>query len=267
MKRIGLIAGSGEYPIMFAEAARAKGIEVVAIAINQETDQKLNSCVEKIKWFDVGQLGGVVTFFKEEGIDKAIMAGKVRLSHIYSKSISPDSSFKNLLLKTADKRGDTLLKAVAAYLASKGIKLINCATLLEDQVACKGTLSNNKPTQQQWQDIKFGKPIAKKIAKLRIGQAVAVKDKAVLAIEAMEGTDEMIRRAGSIATDGAVIIKMTSPAHDMRFDIPLVGPSTIEAMKEVNAGVLAIEAKRTLLIEKERFLELAEAAGICVVAI
>ncbi len=267
MKRIGLIAGSGEFPIMFAKAAKTKRIKVVAAAINQETDSRLQSYVDNLQWFDVGQLGGVIGFFKKEDVNKAIMAGKVKLSHIYSKSVSPDSPFKNLLIRAVDKRGDTLLKAVAAYLAKQGIKLINCTTLLEEKIAQKGPLTEKLPSDTQWEDIKFAKPIIKKIARLRIGQAIAVKDKAILAVEAMEGTDEMIKRAGEISREGAVIVKMTSPQHDMRFDIPLVGPSTIEVMKQVGACVLAIEAKRTLLIEKERFLKAAEEASISVVAI
>jgi len=267
MKKIALIAGSGEFPIMFAKAARARSVEIVAVAIKEETESGLEAEVDKIKWFDVGELGGVIDFLKSEDIKFALMAGKVRLSHIYSKAVSPDSSFKGLLLKAADKRGDTLLKAVASYLGKRGIKLINCATFLEQEIARKGNLTAKAPTQEQRQDIKFAKPLAKKIAGLKIGQSVAVKDKAVVAVEAMEGTDEMINRAGEIARGGLAIVKMTSPKHDMRFDIPLVGPSTIEAMKQAGADVLAVEANRTLLIERERFLQLANEAGISVVAV
>ena len=215
MKKIALIAGSGEYPVMFAKAARARSVEVVAVAIKQETDQALEPAVDKIRWFDVGELGGVIGFLKEEGIKFAIMAGKVRLSHIYSKTISPDSSFKNLMLKAADKRGDTLLKAVAAYLGKHGIKLVSCVTFLEEDIARKGHLTSKTPTDAQWQDIKFARPIAKKIAGLRIGQSAAVKDKAIVAVEAMEGTDAMIKRAGGVCRIfSGLCLKVPDPTAD-----------------------------------------------------
>lgn len=267
MEKIGLIAGSSSFPVNFAIAAKKRGVSVYAVALKEETSLELEKVVDKICWISLGELGKAVDFLKENEIKKAVMAGKVRLSHIYSKSINPDGYLKNILLKVADKRGDTLLAAVANFLDKIGIKLLDCFTFLKDDIAKKGVLTKTHPTKEQLEDIEFAKPVIKHIAQLKIGQAIVVKDKAVLAVEAMEGTDEAIRRAAKIAGDGVVVVKMSSPKHDMRFDIPLVGPSTIKAMAEVGAKVLAIESSRTLLIDKEEFIKSADSFGICVVGI
>lgn len=267
MDKIGLIAGSSRFPVVFARAAKARGIEVCAVALKEETSPELEKEVDKICWVSLGELGKAIDFFKKEGIKNAVMAGKVHLSHIYDKSIKPDGYLKNLLIKAADKRGDTLLLAVAKFLNKLGIKLLDCFTFLKDDLAKKGTLTRAAATKKQLEDIEFARPIIKTIARMRIGQTVIVKDKAVLAVEAMEGTDEAIKRGAEIAGVGAVVVKMSCPGHDTRFDIPLVGPSTIEAMKKAKAAVLAIEAGKTLLIDKEEFLRLADEAGISVVAV
>lgn len=267
MNKIGLIAGSSKFPISFALAARKRGVSVYAVALKEETSPELEKVVDKICWVSLGDLGKAVDFLKENQIKNAVMAGKVKLSHIYNKSINPDGYLKKLLIKAADKRGDTLLLAVANFLDKIGIKLLDCFTFLKDDIVKKGVLTKIQPTKEQLRDIEFAKPIIKQVAKMRIGQVILVKDKAVLAVEAMEGTDETIKRGGRIAGNNAVIVKMSGPKHDMRFDIPLIGPSTINIMKDVNASVLAVEAGRTLLIDKEEFLNLADSFGICVVGI
>ena len=267
MDKIGLIAGSSKFPINFAAAAKKRGVLVYAVALKEETLPELEKAVDKICWVSIGELGKAVDFLKENNIKNAIMAGKVRLSHIYSKSINPDGYLKNILIKAVDKRGDTLLAMVANFLDKIGVKLLDCATFLKDDIVKKAVLTKAEPTKEQYQDIEFAKPIIKKIAEMRIGQTIVVKDKAVLAIEAMEGTDEAIRRGAKIAGRGAVVVKMSSPRYDMRFDIPLVGPSTIQTMKDTNAAVLAVEAGRTLLIDKEEFIKSADSAGICVLGI
>lgn len=267
MDKIGLIAGSSKFPINVAYAARKRGVSVYAVALKEETLPELEGAVEEICWVSIGELGKAVDFFKKAGIKNAVLAGKVRLAHIYNKSVKPDGYLKNLLVKVADKRGDTLLFAVANFLDKLGIKLLDCATFLKDDIAKKGILTRISPTKQQLQDVEFAKSIVKVIAQLCIGQSIVVKDKAVLAVEAMEGTDEAILRAGQIADSGAVVVKMSSPRHDMRFDIPLVGPSTIETMKKAKAAVLAIEAGKTLIIDREEFLSKADEAGICVAAV
>lgn len=268
MEKIGLIAGSSKFPIIFAKAARKRGIKVYAVALKEETKPELEQVVDTICWVSIGELGKAIDFFKKEGIRKAVMAGKVRLSHIYNKSIRPDGYLKSLLVKVADRRGDTLLLAVAGFLDKIGIKLLDCVTFLKDELAKKGTLTMGRaPTKKQLEDIEFARPIIKSIAQMRIGQTIVVKDRAVLAVEAMEGTDEAIRRAGEIGGPGAVVVKMSNPRHDMRFDIPLVGPSTIEAMKDAKAAVLAVEAGKTLFIDREEVFRLADTAGICVIAV
>lgn len=267
MVKVGLIAGSSKFPIVFAKAAAKRGVKVYAVALKEETSPDLEQVVDKICWVSIGELGKAVEFFKKEEIKNAVMAGKVRLSHIYSKSVKPDGYLKNLLIKAADKRGDTLLLAVAAFLNKIGIKLLDCATFLKDEIVKKGVLTKLEPTKEQLADIEFAKPIIKSVAHMRIGQTIVVKDKAVLAVEAMEGTDQAVRRGGLIAGEGAVVVKMSSPKQDMRFDIPLVGPSTIYVMKEAKISVLALEAGKVLLIDKEDFIKAADNAGMCVLAI
>ena len=267
MDKIGLIAGSSRFPINVAIAARKRGVSVYAVALKEETHPELEAAVDKICWISIGELGKAVDFLKENHIKRAVMAGKVRLSHIYSKSVKPDGYLKNLLTKAVDKRGDTLLMAVANFLDKIGVRLLDCALFLKDDIVKKGALTKIRPTKEQLADIEFAKPIVKAVAQLKIGQTIVVKDKAVLAVEAMEGTDEAVRRGSCIAGEGAVIVKMSSPKHDMRFDIPLIGPSTIKTMIQVNAKTLALEAGRTLLIDKEELIKLADAADICVVGI
>ena len=228
---------------------------------------ELETVVDKICWVSLGDLGKAVDFLKENNIKNAVMAGKVRLSHIYNKSLKPDGYLKNILIKAVDKRGDTLLLAVANFLDKIGIKLLDCFTFLKEDIAKKGALTKIEPTKEQLTDIEFAKPIIKKIAEMKIGQTIVVKDKAVLAVESMEGTDETIRRGAKIAGGGSIVVKMSSPKHDMRFDIPLVGPSTISTMKDTGAAVLAIEAGRTLLVDKEELTKLADIYNICVIGV
>lgn len=267
MEKIGLIAGSSKFPISIAAAAKKRGVSVYAVALKEETSPELENVVDKICWISLGELGKAVDFLKENNIKTAVMAGKVRLSHIYSNSIKPDGYLKNILTRAADKRGDTLLFAVAGFLDKLGIKLLDCFTFLKEDIAKRGVLAKIQPTKSQLEDIEFARPIIKQIAHLKIGQTIVVKDKAVLAVEAMEGTDEAIKRAAKIASGGAVVVKMSSPRHDMRFDIPLIGPSTIKVMKEAGVAVIAIEAGKTLLMDKEELLSLADSFGICVVGI
>lgn len=267
LDKIGLIAGSSRFPINFAAAAKKRGISIFAVALKEETSPELEAVVDKICWISVGELGKAVDFLKDNQIKNAVMAGKVKLSHIYNKSLKPDSYLKNILIKAADKRGDTLLAAVANFLNKIGIKLLDCATFLKEDIAKKGIFTKVSPTREQLEDIDFARPIIKTLAQLGIGQTIVVKDKAVLAVEAMEGTDQAIIRAGQFATSGAVVVKMSSPKHDIRFDIPLIGPSTIDVMRKISATVLAIEAQKTLIIDKEEFLSKADAAGICVLAV
>jgi hypothetical protein len=267
MKRIGLIAGNGKFPILVAKAALQRNIEVVAIGIRQETSSLLERYVARIYWVSVGQLGELFKILKGEKIKEAVMAGQIKHSLLF-KNIQMDGELKRLLNSVEDKRTDTLLGAVAARLKSLGITLADSTDLVCEQLIPRGTLTEREPSLGQWRDIKFAKQIAERIAGLDIGQTVAVKDGAVLAVEAIEGTDEMIKRAGKLGKKGIVVVKVSKgSSQDMRFDVPVIGPRTIETLGKAGATVLAIEAGRTLVLEEDRCVKKANKCGISIVAI
>ena len=266
MERIGLIAGNGNFPLLFAKAARRRGDKIVAVAIKEETSKRLVKYVDTIHWIGVGELNKLFQIFRKGKINRAIMAGQIRPSFLFN-NISMDREFKILLESVKDKKADSLLGAVAKRLGEMGITLINSTTYLLDFLPSEGVLTSRSPTSKEWQDIQFGKKVAKQIAGIDIGQTVVVKDKAVLAIEAMEGTDETILRGGKLGNGYAVVVKVSKPRQDMRFDIPVVGPRTIDSLVTSRAKVLAIEAKKTLLIDKGRCIKKANSHGIAIVAI
>jgi len=195
------------------------------------------------------------------------MAGQIRPAHIFNKNVVKDEQLERFLNKVKDKRADSLLGGIAGILRRMGIRLLDSTTFLKEHLVRRGTLAGQEPSDFQWQDIRFGASIAKRIGGLDIGQTVVVKDKAILAIEAIEGTDEAIKRGGALGKSGAVVVKMSKPHQDMRFDIPLVGPKTIESLISASCALLAMEAGKTLLLEKEKCLVLAEANKICLVGI
>lgn len=266
MERLGLIAGNGKFPIIFAQEAKRRKAEVVAVALQEETSPELNKLVDKIYWIQVGQLKKLIEIFKKENIDQVVMAGQVRQELIF-KNLNLDELSQNLLKNIKDRRGDSLLKATAQVLENAGIKLINSFTFLENLLPQKGLLTKAAPSKNQEQDIAFGRGIAKALADLEIGQSVVIKDKAVVALEAMEGTDRVIKRGAELAGAGTVIIKMSKHSQDMRFDIPVVGPSTIKTLVESKAAALAIEAGRSLIIDKETCLRLANEHDIVITVI
>jgi len=266
-ERIGLIAGNGQFPILFAKSALSYGKEIVAIAVREETDPELKNYVHKIIWIGLGELKEFFHILKEERLKEVVMAGQIRPSHIFNKNISMDENLKKFLKKVRDKRADSLLGEIARMLRRMGIRLLDSTTFLKDHLVSRGHLSNIKPTEAQWQDIRFGRSIARRIAGLDIGQTVVVKDRAILAIEAIEGTDEAIKRAGVLAGDGAVVIKVSKPHQDMRFDIPFVGPKTLDSLVCASCAVLAMEAGKTLFLEKQQCLKVAEENNICLVGI
>ncbi len=265
--KIGLIAGNGRFPLIFAREARKKGAQIIAIAIKEETSPDLEGLVDKLFWVGVGELKRLFEIVKEEKLTTLVMAGQVRHKLIFEKGIKLDPAMKALLETIIDRKTDSLIGAVAKKLESFGIKLIDSTTFLSDYLPKKGTLTKREPIQKEWEDINFGREVAKSIAGLDIGQTVVVKEKAVLAVEAIEGTDLAIRRGAEFGKEDVVIVKVSKPSQDMRFDIPVVGPETIELMKEVGASCLAVEAEKTLLIDKDEMLSLADKYGISVVAI
>ena len=264
-KIIGLIAGKGELPKAIASEAKTRGFHVIAVALEHLADKTLASCVDEIKWVNVGKLGKIIDSLKGSGVTKAVMAGKVPKSLLYKGNITPDLRAVKLLFTLKDKSDDSILLAITKELGKDGITLLNTTDFCADMLTPEGVLTKEGLTEDEWRDIVFGWKIAKEMGRLDIGQTVVVKGRAVMAVEAIEGTDEAIKRGGFYADEGAVVVKVSKPDQDMRFDVPVVGLDTLRAMIEVRARVLAVEAKKSILLQKERLLREAEEAGISVV--
>ncbi len=266
-ERIGLIAGNGQFPVLFAKSALSCGREVVAIAVREETTPELEKYVHKIYWIGVGELKEFFRILKKERLKKVVMAGQIRPAHIFDENISMDGDLKRFLKKVKDKRAGSLLGEIAAILRKMGIRLLDSTTFLKEYLAPRGILTDLKPTPSQWQDIRFGASIARRLARLDIGQTVVVKDKAILAVEAIEGTDEAIKRGGALAGAAAVVVKVNKPRQDMRFDVPFVGPRTIDSLVAASCAVLAMQAAKTLLLEKDACLKIANENNISLLGI
>ncbi|MFH1146429.1 MAG: UDP-2,3-diacylglucosamine diphosphatase LpxI [Pseudomonadota bacterium] len=265
-KRIGLISGSGSFPMVFAESARSEGLEVVAVAHRGETMPELADLVDKILWIKLGQLGKLVDFFKNEGVNEVVMAGGIDKKNIYRK-VWPDMKALSLWSKLRNRLDDGILRAVAGVLEDEGIKVVESTLFLKRLMAPKGTLTGKPPGESEQRDIDFGWKIAKEMGGLDIGQCIVVKDLVVVAVEAIEGTDETIRRGGRLAKRGAVVVKVLKPNQDLRFDLPAVGLQTIRTMREVEASCLAIEAGSVIMFEREEMVREADRSGIAIVAL
>lgn len=266
MQTIALIAGNGTYPIVFAKAAKKAGVSVVAIGIKEETDPALKNHVEKIFWISVGELKKLIEILKSEKIEKAVMAGQIKHKLLFS-DIILDSELRGLLFKLKDKKTDTILGGIAQRLEELGIELIDSTTFIKDCLPEPGVLTKAKPTKEQLEDLEFGLKIAKAIAGLDIGQTVVVKDKVVLSIEAIEGTDAAIARANLYCNGAAVVVKVSKPDQDMRFDIPLVGKQTIQTLIKERVALLAVESAKTLFLDQDYVVEQADEHGIVIIAI
>jgi hypothetical protein len=260
---LGLIAGSGRFPFLVAAAARRAGRRVVAVAIREEASPELAAEVDEIHWVGLGQLGRCIDALKGGGALEAVMAGQVKHRQIFS-DIRPDLKLVALLARLAFKNTDSLIGAVADALQRDGITLLPSIGLLEDQLATPGAMTRRKPTKEELRDVEYGLEVAKTLAAHDLGQTAVVKERAAVALEAMEGTDEVIRRAGRIAGPGCTVVKVAKPRQDLRFDVPVVGPGTLSAMAEAGAVVLAVEARRTLLLDRAEFLTEAERRRISV---
>lgn len=261
---LGLIAGNGRFPFLVAAAARRAGRRVVAIGIREETFPDLAGEVDAIEWVGLGQLGRAIDALKAHGVREAVMAGQVKHRQIFS-GIVPDLKLMGVLARLAVKNTDSLIGGVADALERDGIHLLPSTALLSEQLATPGPMTRRKPGRDERGDVDYGRGVARALAGLDVGQTVVVKDRAAVAVEAMEGTDEVIRRGGRIAGPGTVVVKVAKPRQDMRFDVPVVGPGTLAAMREAGAAVLAVEAGRTLVLDRPSFLAEADAAGIAVV--
>lgn len=262
MEKIGLIAGNGRFPLLFAEEARKNGVRVIAVAHRGETDPSLASRVDELTWIRVGQLGRLIRAFQSAGVTDAVMAGGVRKVRIFD--VRPDLRSVKILSRLKERGDDALLRAFAEELQREGIVVRESTLFLSRLMADHGSMTRPIRPQEQ-EDIRWGWRLAKTIGGLEIGQCLVVKEKVVLAVEAVDGTDATIRRGGALAGSGATVIKVVKPQQDLRFDIPAVGPGTIATMQEVKAAVLAVEAHQTLLLDRETLIESARAAGIALV--
>ncbi|MBA7507848.1 UDP-2,3-diacylglucosamine pyrophosphatase LpxI [subsurface metagenome] len=265
-RKIGLIAGNGKFPLIFAQEAKRVGTEVVALAIKKETSPSLENLVDRIHWVNVGQLGDLIEICKKEGITRAVMAGQVRHTRLFGQ-VRLDARAMALLAGVKDKKANSLLGAVADELLREGIELIDSATYLSHLLPSPGILTRRKPTQNEWRDIEFGHKMAKEIAGLDIGQTVVVKDQTVLAVEGMDGTDRTIKRGGKLGRGDVVVVKVSKPQQDRRFDLPIVGERTVEVLKQAKAKVLAFSARSTILLNREKVVKNANQNGISLVAV
>lgn len=267
MEKIGLIAGNRKFPLLFAEAAKEKGYFIVAVAIKADTSPKLKPLVDKIYWIGLGEFHRLFEIFKQEGITKAIMAGQISPRRLFSREVEKDEELKKLLSGIKDRKADTIFGAIADKLKDAGVELLDSTIFIRHLFPVKGTLTRLEPDSAAWEDVRFGVNLAKTIGGLDIGQTVAVKSKAIVAVEAFEGTDNLIRRAGYITRGGITVVKVSKPNQDMRFDVPVVGLNTIKNLIRARARCLAIEADKTLFIDKDAALRLADRKGISVVAV
>jgi DUF1009 family protein len=267
--RLGLIAGNGRFPFLVLDAARSMGHDVTVIATKEEAFTDLNQAAASagapIHWISIGQLGKCISLMKEAGIDHAVMAGQVKHSKIFAGGIVPDMTFMSLLMKLPSRNTDGLIGAVASILRDNGIELMDSTSLLKPMLATPGAMTERLPDEEERRDFEFGYGMADAIAGLDIGQTIAVKHRAVVAVEAMEGTDEVIGRAGHLAGPGVRIVKVAKPAQDMRFDVPVVGLATIQAMRVAGASALSIDAGKTLMFDRPAMLASANEAGITIV--
>jgi DUF1009 family protein len=263
--KYGLIAGGGRFPLMVLSSAKQQGHEMVVVAVKEETLPEIDKLADRCYWVSLGELTKLIEILQNEQISEAIMAGRVRHARIFS-SIRPDWRLLKLLASLPRKNTDSLIGAVAKVLADEGIRLIDSTALLAPYLAREGANTKRKPTSEEQADIDYGTGIARALAAYDIGQSVVICEKACVAVEAMEGTDAVIERAGQYSNGRPLtVVKVAKPKQDMRFDVPVIGPTTIAKMKGANATALAVDAGKTLLIDRDELLGAAEEAKITIV--
>lgn len=266
MERLGIIAGSGQFPVVVADEARKHGLEIIAIGINRITSPSLLSHVDKLCWIDLGNLSKLIKELKAAQVDKVIMAGQILHVNIF-KEIRFDWRALLLLKRLVDKKADTILGAVAAELEREGIHVLDSTRYLSSLLPPPGVITKRRPSKKEMKDVEFGFEIAKGISGLDIGQTVVIKDMTVVAVEAMEGTDETIKRGGQIGGKKTIVVKVSKPKQDLRFDVPVIGLRTVESLKEAKASVMAIESGKTLFFDQEAVIAEADAARISLISI
>ena len=262
----GLIAGNGRFPFLVLEAARSQGIDMAVIALREEASPELEQVAKRLHWVSLGELSRALELMHQEGVTQAVMAGQVKHNKIFS-AIRPDWKLAKLLFALPRKNTDSLIGAVARVLEDEGIHLVDSTAFLRPLVPEPGVLTRRAPDDRERADIAYGREIAQQIAGLDLGQTVVVREQACVAVEAMEGTDETIERAARLAAGaGLVAIKVAKPRQDMRFDVPVIGLATVETMKKGHVTALAIDAGRTLILDRAKVMEAANAAGIAIEA-
>ncbi len=266
MKKLGLIAGNGKFPIIFAEQAKKEGYSLVAVAHRGETLEAIDELLDDVTWIYVGQLGKMIRTFLRAGITEAVMAGGIQKVK-FLENFRPDLRGAKFLAGIKSKDDDALLRGVAEELESAGIKILKSTLCVPQIVAAEGVLTRRAPSASEWEDVRFGFHVAKEIGRLGIGQTIVVKRQMVVAVEALEGTDAAIERGGKLAKSGFTVVKVSKPDQDLRFDVPAVGVATLARLREAGGSVLAVEAGKTILLEKDRFIKQAEDFDIAVVAL
>lgn len=268
--RLGLIAGNGRFPFLVLDAARGAGHDVTVIALKEETFPELAECAARppsatLHWISIGQLGTCIGLLRDAGVTEAVMAGQVKHTKMFD--LRPDLALAKVLARLATRNTDSLISGVADALRDQGIRLIDSTAFLQPLMAREGTLTRRAPDAGEQRDLEFGYRVADAIAALDVGQTIAVKSAAVVAVEAMEGTDAVIARAGHLAGPGVRVVKVAKPQQDMRFDVPTIGIQTIHTMHESGAKVLAVESEKTIILDEEAVVRLADQFGIAIVAL
>lgn len=266
MATIGLIAGGGRFPLLLAESARAAGHHVVAVAHRNQTDASLEKLVDTCTWVKLGQFGKVLEALKSGGAEGVVLLGSVTKARFFRDAML-DALGVKLLAQVAVRSDDNLLRTFARYLEEQGLPVLDPTPYLQDRLAPEGVLGKRQPTEAEWADARYGLELARAIGRLDLGQTVVVKDRVGVAVEALEGTDACIRRGGELAGEGAVVVKAVKPHQDRRFDLPAVGPDTIQAMGEARCRVLAVEAGATLVMDLAETVRRADRARIAVVGV
>lgn len=265
-KRLGIIAGNGRFPIEVAKEVTRQDIPVFICAIKEETDPKIADYAEKILWVKLGELKKLRDFFRNNEIKEAIMAGGVNKTSLFKGQVKPDFEMIKLLAKSRNRSDDTLLASIASYLSEYGIKLVDSTKYLKNILPQEGVMGKKKPSRKDLEDINFAWGIAKRIADLDIGQTVVVKEKSVLAVESIEGTDAAIKRGGALGEGDVVVVKVARPRQDMRFDIPTVGLNTMNSLIKARANAIAFEAEKTIMLDKDVFIKMADQNKIAVIS-
>ena len=267
MLKLGLIAGNRTFPIYVAKAAKLHGYEVIAVGLKEETSADLEKEVSQMHWLSFGQIGQVPDLLKKEGVEEVILAGQIKPERLLEGEGRFEGVVQQLFKLLPDRSGASAMKMAVHYLEAQGFRVLDSGTFLKDWIPGPGPLTQRVPTLEEQADLHFGLPLARQLSRLGIGQTVVVRRKAVVAVEAIEGTDAAVRRGGQVAGAGCVVVKACGPDHDMRFDIPGVGLETIRAMEAAKASALGVEAKRTLLFERPTLVAEADRKGITIVAL